>query len=261
MPENRQRRPLAPVPASRANVLLCLAFVVGKQALADLLGKCSALEAGCKVVQRAVRHFLPRARTRRRRHALMRKFSHLIRRAATRRRAETLRAVDANMDTTMPPISSGARGSINGKSEQVDQSPPYVFAGPRGKPVLMQPHTPRPVPDAEVVEVSTSNRYGALSVDTTPASATSMASTATRSTRAPDDAPRPPRAGPSRAGSSSSSLPSLRTIDYERHCKRANDFAALVDNVKPAVQTMLPEIKAPPSQTQVNARRAGRPHL
>ena len=268
---------LAPRTASEANHVshTLLEIAVGKQEYDQIVATCAAHDASARRLQRAVRHHLAlRARRLRLRDGL-RRYIHAARIATIRSRAATMRAVDPNIDHSAPSIRGGRGGSIDGTVLPIEEEPPTPFMFPTGRGtvdalgdgLLIMPETPRPpsfvplsaVPEEKPSSLALANRFK-LSVESAGFSDTpsSRASTSTLATPQPLPSSRPASLASSRVAGlvAGVSMPA-----FQRRCTERNAWIAFIEELKPAVKVMLPEIEAPQSATKVSARRAGRPHI
>ena len=267
---------LAPRTASQANYVshAQLQIAVGKQGYDKIVATCASHASAARKLQRAVRHHLARRARRLRLRDGLRRHIHAARIATIRSRAATMRAVDPNIDHSAPVIRGGIRGdSIDGTVQRIEKAPltPFMFPTGRGTVdafgdgLLIMPETPRPllscVPLSAVLEekpssLALANRFK-LSVESAGFSDTpgSRASTGTLATPQPLPSSRP-------ASSRVAGLVAGVSIPaFQRRCTGRNAWIAFVEDLKPAVKVMLPEIEAPQSATKVSARRAGRPHI
>ena len=273
---------LAARTSSEANLShALLEVVVGKQEYDQLVVTCAAHDSAAKKLQRAARHHLARRARRLGMRDALRRHIHAVRIAAIRSRAETMRAVDPNIDCSAPSIRGGRVGdSLDGTVRRIEKEPPSPFMFPTGsgsvdklgEGLLIMPETPRLAAVQEETSSSLvlNNRYPNLSIESADFSGTpgSRASTCTLPTPArpaaagggtPTPPPRPSSRSTSTAASSRSSassrVASLSMHDYERRCAARNAWISYVNEVKQAVKVMLPEIEAPQSATTVSARR------
>lgn len=268
---------LAPRTASQANYvsLAQLQIAVGKKGYDKIVATCASHDSAARELQRAVRHHLARRARRLRLRDGLRRHIHAARIATIRSRAATMRAVDPNIDHSAPIIRGGIRGgSIDGTVVRIEEAPPTPFMFPTGcgtvdalgDGLLIMPETPRPpsfvplsaVPEEKPSSLALANRFK-LSVESAGFSDTpsSRASTSTLATPQPLPSSRPASLASSRVAGlvAGVSMPA-----FQRRCTERNAWIAFIEELKPAVKVMLPEIEAPQSATKVSARRAGRPH-